>query len=122
METLSKREFGNQLETFAKTILEKEGCKIVALNFQCKLGEIDIIARDGSTLIFVEVRYRKHANFGGALASVDYKKQQKLIKTAQLYLIENKLTNNTSCRFDVFAIEGPVNRLEYNWLKNAFTE
>lgn len=122
MGTLSKREFGGQLETFAKNILLKEGCKIIQLNYQCKLGEIDIIIKDGDALVFVEVRYRKHAKFGGAVASVDYKKQQKLIKTAQLYLVENKLTNNAICRFDVFAIEGPINRLEYQWIKNAFTE
>lgn len=122
MGTLNKREFGSQLETFAKTILLKEGCKIVQLNYQCRLGEIDIIIKDGNTLVFVEVRYRKHAMFGGAVASVDYRKQQKLIKAAQQYLVENKLTNNTICRFDVFAVEGPIDRLEYEWIKNAFTE
>ena len=122
MTVLNKREFGEQLESFAQTTLKKSGCKIVETNFLCKLGEIDIILKDQNTLVFVEVRYRKNASFGGALESVDYKKQQKIIKAAQLYLVENKLSNTMPCRFDVFAIEGPLNRLKYQWIKNAFSE
>ena len=122
MTLLNKREFGEQLENFAQATLKKSGCKIVETNYLCKLGEIDIIIKDQNTLAFVEVRYRKNANFGGALESVDYKKQQKIIKAAQLYLIQKKQSNAIACRFDVFAIEGPLNRLDYQWIKNAFSE
>ncbi|WP_168204014.1 YraN family protein [Aliikangiella coralliicola] len=118
---MNKREFGFQLESFACTQLKKSQCLIVENNFQCKLGEIDIIARDGQTLIFVEVRYRKQSSYGGAVASVDLRKQKKIIQTASFYLQQKKLTNKVSCRFDVFAIEGSAERLSYNWIKNAFT-
>lgn len=117
---MNKREFGNEFETFACRQLEQVNCKIITTNFNCKLGEIDIIAYDGETLCFVEVRYRKQNTFGGATASVDINKQRKLIKAASLYLQQNNLTNKVACRFDVFAIQGEVNRLEFNWLKNAF--
>ncbi len=117
---LTKRNLGDQLEEFAKTILQKQGCQIVELNYLCKLGEIDIIAKDKEALAFIEVRYRKQSSFGGAIASVDHKKQQKIIRAAKLYLQQNGLTNKAICRFDVFAVEGSINRLKYDWIKNAF--
>ncbi|MCW8880364.1 MAG: YraN family protein [Kangiellaceae bacterium] len=119
---LNKREFGGQLETFARKQLKKAGCKIVETNFSCKLGEIDIIVRDQQTLVFVEVRYRKNANFGGASASVDRKKQSKLINTANFYLQKHNLGNKEKCRFDVVALQGSPERLEFRWIKNAFGE
>jgi len=118
---LNKREFGNQLEQFASEQLNQKGCEIIATNFQCKLGEIDIIAKDGNSLVFVEVRYRKQNTFGGAGASVDQKKQTKIIKTASFYLQQQNLTNQVACRFDVFAIEGNPQRMTYNWIKDAFS-
>ena len=117
---LNKREFGNQLESFACQQIKKHGCSIEQTNFNCKLGEIDIIAKDKDTLVFVEVRYRKLNAYGGAIESVDTKKQGKIIKTASLYLQQHKLTNKVACRFDVFAIEGDPQRLNYNWIKDAF--
>lgn len=118
---MNKREFGNELESFACKRLKDAGCEIVTTNFNCKLGEIDIIAYDAEVLTFIEVRYRRLESFGGASASVDINKQRKLIKAASLYLQQTKLTNKVACRFDVFAIRGEIDRLEYDWLKNAFT-
>ena len=118
---MNKREFGGQLETFACDRLKQKGCRIVAVNFECKLGEIDIIAEDDTTLVFVEVRYRKQNKFGGAIESVDFKKQSKIIKTAQFYLQQHQLTNKVACRFDVIALEGDPQRLAFNWIKSAFT-
>jgi putative endonuclease len=118
---MNKREFGGQLETFACDRLKQKGCRIVAVNFECKLGEIDIIAEDDATLVFVEVRYRKQNKFGGAIESVDFKKQSKIIKTAQFYLQQRQLTNKVACRFDVIALEGDPQRLAFNWIKSAFT-
>ena len=119
-DSLNKREFGFQLESFAAKQLEQSGCQIVETNFQCKLGEIDIILRDKEALVFVEVRYRKQNNFGGASASVDRRKQKKLIKAASFYLQSKKLNNKFACRFDVFAVQGISNQLSYNWIKDAF--
>ncbi|WP_444997544.1 YraN family protein [Aliikangiella sp. IMCC44359] len=117
----NKREFGQQLENFARTQVEKKGYKIIETNFTCKLGEIDIIAQNKNLLIFIEVRYRKNNSFGGAIESVDYRKQSKLIKTASLYLQQKNLTNKVQCRFDVFALQGQLPNPSYKWLTNAFT-
>lgn len=116
----NKREFGKKLELVAKQELIKQGYKIRTLNFQCKLGEIDIIAEHNKTIVFVEVRYRKSNRFGGASASVNRNKQLKLIRTAKLYLQKHHLTEKVPARFDVFAITNETDGLKYNWIKNAF--
>lgn len=117
----NKREFGEKLETFAAEKLSDYGLEILTRNYLCKMGEIDIIARDSQNLIFVEVRYRKNDAFGGPIASVNRKKQQRVILAAGHYLQKHQLTNKVACRFDVFAITGSLNQLDYNWIKAAFT-
>ncbi len=119
-EFLNKRTFGEKFETFAATKVVDNGCIIVEKNFNCKLGEIDLILMDKGVLVFVEVRYRKQNSYGGAGASVDLKKQKKIIKAAQFYLQRNNISEKYVCRFDVFAIQGNPEKLEYNWIKNAF--
>jgi len=93
---------GPEAENRACVILRAAGYRIVARNWRSRFGEIDIIARDGDTLVFVEVRARSHSGFGGAAASVDVAKQRRISRTAALFLQE------TSCelpaRFDVVAI------------------
>lgn len=116
----TKRELGDQLEQFASQELIKNNIKIVATNYLCKMGEIDIIARDKKDLVFIEVRYRKNERFGGSTSSVNLKKQKRVILAAQHYLQKHQLTNKIACRFDVFAITGNLNQLEYNWIKAAF--
>ncbi|MGX5202602.1 YraN family protein [Aliikangiella sp. IMCC44632] len=116
----NKRDFGSQIEVRARQFLEREGCIIIETNFNCKLGEIDLIAKHRETLVFVEVRYRNSHRYGGATLSVDKRKQSKLIKTASFYLQQKKLTNKIACRFDVIAITGELNQLEFNWIENAF--
>ncbi len=117
----NKREFGESLEKLAAQQLVQQGVKIVAENYLCKMGEIDIIARDNQDLVFIEVRYRKSDAYGGSLASVDKKKQQRVILAASHYLQKHKLTNKIACRFDVIAITGSLNQLRYNWIKGAFS-
>ena len=97
-EWLNRRECGFKLEQIAEEKLRCLGCDIIERNFSSKLGEIDIILKDGDILVFLEVRYRKSNNFGGASSTVDSKKQAKLIRTANYYLQLNKLElqNNTS--------------------------
>lgn len=86
-------------------------------NYWCKLGEIDLIMRDGPTLVFVEVRYRSHGYFGGAAASVTPAKQRKLRRAALCYLQAQGLNEaQQSCRFDLIAYEG----LALQWLENVF--
>jgi len=116
----TKREFGNQLEEFAARTLTEKGLNIVSQNYLCKMGEIDLIARDQRDLVFIEVRYRKSESFGGSVASVNKKKQRRIILAANHYLQKHQLANKVPCRFDVFAITGTIQQLEFNWIKGAF--
>lgn len=109
---------GALAEQHAREYLIAQGLQWVDSNYRCRLGEIDLIMRDGVYLVFIEVRARASKAFGGAMASVTYSKQQKLIKTASLYLLVNKLHDKQAIRFDVLALEGTPPRIE--WVKNAF--
>lgn len=111
---------GNQMEGVAEQHLTNAGLRIVDRNFRGRFGEIDLIARDGGTLVFVEVRYRRNRSFGGAGVSVDFRKQRKLQATANGYLQHRKL--DCPCRFDVITIERDSHResLKIDWIKNAF--
>lgn len=111
-----KRKKGNDAEDQALVFLKKKGLKLIDRNFAVKTGEVDLIMKDKETLVFVEVRYRKNTNFGGAVASITSKKQQRIIKAALTYL--QKHAPQSSMRFDVIAIEG--DNMEINWIPNAF--
>lgn len=113
---MNKREVGNEMEMLALHYLEKCGYTILEHNFYMRGGEIDIAALEGGDLAIVEVKYRRNAMFGTAAESVTKAKQQKLIKTAQFFMLKNKQYENYNVRFDVLAIDG--NRLEL--IKNAF--
>ena len=109
---------GVDAEAMAAAFLEKRGLKIVARNYQCRLGEIDLVARDGPTTVFVEVRKRASSAFGGAAASITPAKRMKLLKAARHYI--SRLRTAPQCRFDALLIEGEPPRIE--WIRNAFTE
>jgi len=117
---LDKRAFGETLEKCAVKFLTERNLSIVTENYLCKMGEIDIVARDNHDLVFIEVRYRKSNLYGGSAASVDKKKQKRIILAAEHYLQKHKLTNKVACRFDVIAITGNLDNLDFNWIKAAF--
>ncbi len=104
---------GDAAEAAAAGFLQQQGLRIVARNWSCRIGELDLIARDGETLVFVEVRQRASAGFGGAAASIGATKRAKLVTVAQVYLQTLKVV--PPCRFDAVCIDG--GRLE--WLKNC---
>ncbi len=106
---------GKQAELQAEQFLLQQGLKLVERNYRSRYGEIDLIMRDVDTLVFVEVRARAGASFGGAAASIDTHKQRRIVRTAQHYL--SALRHLPVCRFDALLLEGdqPV-----QWLKNAF--
>ena len=108
---------GAQAELWAAGYLRQQGLTQVAQNYRGRFGEIDLIMQEGSTLVFVEVRMRRNANFGGAAASIDHHKQQRLIRTAQQYLAG--LARTPPCRFDVVLMDDAAGR-NVQWLKNAF--
>ena len=110
---------GRQAEDLAAHFLEKQRLKIVTRNYRCRGGEIDLICRDGKVLVFVEVRLRRNAAFGGAAASVTATKQRRIILAAQHFLMANALTDD-DCRFDCILLSGTSSN-DIEWLRDAFT-
>lgn len=117
---LSKNNAGLAAEQLAATFLQNHGLKLVAQNYHCKYGEIDLVMKDAKTLVFIEVRLRTNSQFGSAGASITAQKQQKLILTAQHYL-QHFLSQHgdCQCRFDAILMDkADANHIE--WLRNAF--
>ena len=114
---------GDSFERRAANWLRRQGLQIVERNFRARTGEIDIIARDGGTLVFVEVRARSHSAYAGAAASVTRDKQRRLLNTAALYLRARPSLARPACRFDVIAFEPRQSRpgTEIHWIRSAFT-
>lgn len=94
---------GAQAEALAARHLERHGLTILTRNFRTRRGEIDLVARDGDTLVFVEVRLRTRSDFGGAAASVTARKQQRLVAAARFYL--SRLAHEPACRFDAVLLD-----------------
>jgi putative endonuclease len=114
---------GQHYEDEACRLLRSAGLEILRRNYRCKMGEIDLICRDGDTLVFVEVRYRGHSRFAGAAASVTPAKQRRLWATAQLYLQQRDLSDRQPCRFDVVAFDEPLSAREdgIQWVRDAIS-
>lgn len=111
---------GHIAEDAALLYLTQQGLKLVTKNFRSRWGEIDLIMQHPKSLVFVEVRYRKSSYFGGGSASVDARKQRKLIRTALYYLQQQKM-NNAICRFDVISLSTTeTGETSIDWIKNAF--
>jgi putative endonuclease len=110
---------GKQYEDLACEHLCQQGLKLLTRNYHCRRGEIDLVMRDKDSLVFVEVRYRRQAHYGSASESVDWHKQQRLIATAEHYLLQEARTQ-PAARFDVVAISGAGADLELKWIPNAF--
>ena len=115
--SLIARRIGAEQERRARGYLERAGLRWVASNVRFRGGEIDLIMRDVDCWVFVEVRYRRDARFGGALASITRQKQQKLLRAAALWLAARGTSFDTvNCRFDIIAITGA----QLEWLPDAF--
>lgn len=108
---------GQAAESRAVAFLKTQGLKLVARNWRCRFGEIDLVMQDGPTLVFVEVRMRSRNDFGGAAASVTLAKQKKLLAAARQYL--STLKTLPPCRFDVVALSGDA---APEWIRNAFDD
>ena len=108
---------GAQAEQLAAQYLQQQGLKLVVQNYRSRYGEIDLIMQDGTTVVFIEVRLRRNASFGGAAASIDAHKQKRIISTAQQYLAS--LARIPPCRFDAVLLDDAQGG-NMQWLKNAF--
>jgi putative endonuclease len=114
------RATGDPFEHRACAELERAGLRPLARNYTTRHGELDIVMLDGSTIVFVEVRYRKSASHGDAATSVTASKQAKLILAAQHWLAAHPQHARRACRFDVVSYDGPADAIRREWLRGAF--
>ncbi len=116
-----QQRIGQRAEDIAAEFLRTQGVVILERNYRRRLGELDIIARDGDVLIIAEVRMRASDRFGGAAASVNGRKQQRLVRAAAQLLQQRKDFSHLRVRFDVLAVsEGVVGSPKVQWLQHAF--
>lgn len=111
---------GREFEALACRYLQERGLALIERNYRTPLGEIDLVMQDGEVLVFIEVRYRRAARFGGAAESIDGRKQTRIRASASHYLQARAGAVDRSCRFDVIAISGAGGD-DIRWLPNAFT-
>jgi putative endonuclease len=115
---------GLEAEKLAATFLASKGLKLVAQNYHCRFGEIDLIMTDANCLVFVEVKLRSSSQFGGAAASITPQKQQKMTLTAQHYLQQANYKTEPACRFDAVLLSSKILKntdlQQIEWIRNAF--
>lgn len=114
------RRTGDLFEERARRHLERAGLRMLARNFHTRFGELDLVMRDAATVVFVEVRYRRHARHGDAAASVTASKRQRLIQAAQGFLGDHPRLAQQPCRFDVVTFDGPPEQPHCHWERGAF--
>ena len=114
---MNRRAVGSRFEEMAADYLEAQGLAILTRNYRCRLGEIDLVAREGETLVFIEVKYRRGNACGAPEEAVHTAKQQRIRRVAQWYLMDQQLPVETCCRFDVVAVDGGGRLTHY---RNAF--
>ena len=115
---LSRRAIGQHKEQQAKKWLKNQGVTIIAENYHCKGGEIDLIGLDEYGLVFFEVKYRRSNRYGEAMEMVNHYKQQHIIRCAQYFLLKHPQYHQHAMRFDVVSFTD--NTSEPQWLQNAF--
>ncbi|HET8610500.1 MAG TPA: YraN family protein [Burkholderiales bacterium] len=111
---MNPQQRGSEAEAQALAFLQRHGLVLIQRNYRCRFGEIDLIMRDGDTLVFTEVRQRTRADFGGAAASITARKRERLAATARHYL--GRTGSMPACRFDALLIDGGGLR----WIRDAF--
>jgi putative endonuclease len=118
----ASRDSGFAVENQVQKHLEEKGLTLLIKNFQTPVGEIDLIMKDNTgRIIFIEVRARNNQFYGNGLESVDRRKRQKIVRTAQLYLQKHGLLDKVYCRFDVVATTRDNHgKILIDWIQNAF--
>lgn len=117
------KSLGDDYEQRACNWLTAIGWHLLILNYRCKPGEIDIIALDGPTLVFVEVRARQRGRYASAAATVDKRKQRRLLRAGEYFLQRHPQWRQNPCRFDVVTFEPPQSgaETEPHLIRSAFT-
>lgn len=117
----SPQSSGQAAEALARQHLQQHGLRLLAQNWRCRRGELDLVMLDVDTVVFVEVRYRRHSAWGGAIESVDARKRDKLTTAAMHFLQQESHWAKHPCRFDVIAINAEGSSPpRLNWIQNAF--
>ncbi|MBI5491450.1 MAG: YraN family protein [Deltaproteobacteria bacterium] len=116
---LSRIIFGRAGEEEAERELKKRGYRVIEKNYRCRFGEIDLVARDGKTLVFVEVKTRANANFGTPQCGVNLKKQRHITMASSCYMAEKGI-DDIDVRFDVVSVFKTGDRLSAEVIKDAF--
>ena len=112
---------GRAAEALAARYLEARGLSVIAMNFRCRGGELDLVCRDDEHLVVVEVRQRSTRNFGGAIASIDAGKRRRVRRATAYFLLVNRRWRGRRVRFDAVAIDGPPEAdPEITWVRAAF--
>ena len=116
-----RRATGNAYEQVAAKYLEKQGLQLILSNYHCRLGEIDLIMQDQDTLVFVEVRYRLRSSFVSPVLSINAAKQQRLIRSAMVFIKHHNLNDKVPCRIDLIGLTRckSTGDLVFEWIKNA---
>ena len=112
---------GRHCEAVAERWLSAHGLVTIARNFTVRGGELDLVMAEGTTVVFIEVRFRKSGRFMGALESVTPAKQARVAHAAAVWLQLNPSLAERVCRFDVVGIEGDGDHPRISWIKHAFT-
>ena len=118
--TVAARDVGILWENAALAHLQAAGLRALQRNFTCRWGEIDLIMRDGDSVVFVEVRYRRSGTRGDGIASVGAAKRAKLVRAAQVWLQAHPALAAQPCRFDVIGCSGTPQRAVLDWTRAAF--
>jgi putative endonuclease len=116
---MNRRQKGNLAEELAVEFLKRKGLQVEARNIRCPLGEMDLVVRDGKTLVFVEVKSRSTVRYGLPQELVSRSKQRRLTLLATWYIKQHRL-ENLPARFDVVAISWDDSKPEITWIPNAF--
>jgi putative endonuclease len=117
----SRQQCGRRAEELAAQYLRAQGLEILARNYRRRLGELDIVARDAQVLVVAEVRTRASASFGGAAASVGWRKRQRITRAASALLQQHRELARLPVRFDVLIVSDPLGRApRIEWLRHAF--
>lgn len=117
---VDRRARGAAVEHAALEYLRAAGLHEVARNVRMRSGELDLVMRDGDGLVFVEVRYRGNDQFGGGAESVDWNKQRKLVRAAELFLLRHPRWAQSPCRFDIVDATGDPDAPTLDWIRDAF--
>jgi putative endonuclease len=121
--TRNSTAIGQNAEDLALQFLQSKGMQLIERNYRCKMGEIDLIMRHDAGLVFAEVRYRKHSKFGSGAETVDQRKQQKILNSAEHFLQSHSKYAALPCRIDVVSISAAQKSADQqpdiDWIPNA---